>query len=600
MVTPKPTRPKPLEWKGPSQLAIFVRNLKLLNLEQRNDWPGVTLRALSPSSQNQRQRIRLIEWSLYQIFAIWDPEVAQNKLRPFFPPLEHLQSVNLRAALFRALTELKKNGDLGRETILRKTMLDDCRGEKFDEVLAVFSSAVLRKVLAASSTEIIWNPVMVLSTAPAITPADYQNLVPLIIAHQFSLERTGTRRTRAEETVQQFSRLLDDKRVELEERSERTRKHNSRGQELSEADTEALAHELQSNWLGAKEWATTIQEGGSQSNVDALLKLPFPQALKCVSEPSWQKSSESHEADLMRDLENRVSQLRGRLRKWNEFSESLRHKRPDIKGLATSPVKEPRECFRCHQSLNVASISKTVRESATREREMNEAARSFLTRVNAAITEEEGKPVVDKGPDVMMKDSTQVNNHSITPTVPSIALSEHHSGSPSPESPPPFTSSPPTADLPMKASEDNLQSEDDDEPNLPTHQPQPRSTPFNLVERTRKSMSLIPPLPAQETQPSSKRRGPRPSFPVNQFETPRKSSRPEISRSSTPKDKLFEEDADYASVFKSRPRIALSPISSPAVHVSPSMMVDESFTLEYDDSELGGGDSPLVSSRFRN
>lgn len=74
----RPARPKPLDWAAPSHLIVFIRNLKLLQLDKRDDWPNITLRALSPSSQNQRQRIRLVEWALYYLFTIWDPEHAQN------------------------------------------------------------------------------------------------------------------------------------------------------------------------------------------------------------------------------------------------------------------------------------------------------------------------------------------------------------------------------------------------------------------------------------------------------------------------------------------------------------------------------------------
>jgi hypothetical protein len=78
MAAPRPTRPKPLDWSAPSHLTVFVRNLKLLQLDQRKDWPDITLRSLSPSSQNQRQRVRLVEWALYYLCTIWDPENAQN------------------------------------------------------------------------------------------------------------------------------------------------------------------------------------------------------------------------------------------------------------------------------------------------------------------------------------------------------------------------------------------------------------------------------------------------------------------------------------------------------------------------------------------
>lgn len=66
------------DWATPSHLVVFIRNLKLLHLDQREDWPGVTVRSLSPSPQNQRQRIRQVEWALYYLFTIWDPEGAQN------------------------------------------------------------------------------------------------------------------------------------------------------------------------------------------------------------------------------------------------------------------------------------------------------------------------------------------------------------------------------------------------------------------------------------------------------------------------------------------------------------------------------------------
>lgn len=74
----RPVRPKPLDWATPSHITIFVRNLRLLQLDRHNDWPDITLRTLSPSSQNQRQRIRLFEWALYHLFTLWDPEYAQN------------------------------------------------------------------------------------------------------------------------------------------------------------------------------------------------------------------------------------------------------------------------------------------------------------------------------------------------------------------------------------------------------------------------------------------------------------------------------------------------------------------------------------------
>jgi len=73
-----PSKAKPAGWPSPSNVAIFIRNLKLLQLDQLDDWPNITTRALSAAQQNQRQRVKCVEWALYRLFEIWDPEGAQN------------------------------------------------------------------------------------------------------------------------------------------------------------------------------------------------------------------------------------------------------------------------------------------------------------------------------------------------------------------------------------------------------------------------------------------------------------------------------------------------------------------------------------------
>jgi hypothetical protein len=482
-------------------------------------------------------------------------------------------------------------------------MLDDCKGEKFDELLAVFSTAVLRKLVAASASEMIWNPAMTLSTASSISPRDYQNLIPLILAHQVSLNATGARRSRVQETYEQFSHLLDDKKVELTDRASNL---STQDKDQPRTDLDGLTQELQTNWLGSEEWATAILNGGSHSSTDGFLELPFSKAWKQATESTVNGLGGGVKSDLVVDLEARVLRLRGRLRRWHEYSDSLREERDRSYDANSSARHESRLAFRDHQSLTVASISKAVRESADRGRTLNEADRSFMSSVNEAIIRVNGKSHIertqplsvafserDSTPASVVNEPQPIRLSRLEDTQPSIPSTRNSPELPI-EPPEPLHSSPPIVRLPP-----DPHSESDEEPDPEPLKPSTSTSSYTLVERTRKSMSLIPPLPTHESQHPPKRRGPHSSFPVNQFETPRKSSRPKITRSSTPQDKLFEEDADYASVFKSRPRIALSPISSPAVHFSPSMDEDESFDLEYDEAGLRDMDSPSGTSRFR-
>lgn len=143
-----------------------------------------------------------------------------------------------------------------------------------------------------------------------------------------------------------------------------------------------------------------------------------------------------------------------------------------------------------------------------------------------------------------------------------------------------------------------------DSPHLHTASAQPmlerRPT---LHERTRQSISLAP-QPASAptiTKRTSNHARSRTAYPINQFETPQKDQAPRRStigtnlldaeddtpqRSITPREKLFEQDAEYASIFKPRPKVALSPVMSPS-------FVSES-PIDVDSVENVGLSSPLT------
>jgi hypothetical protein len=436
---------------------------------------------------------------------------------------------------------------------------------------------------------------MKLSTAGSITPIEYQNLLPLILAHQVSLNATGTRRARVHETYDQFSRLLDAKKIELVERA----KKSANDKAHPPVDSESLARELQANWLGSEEWATALLHGGSKSSTDAFLELPFSQAWARATASTVDGLGNGSKPDLVIDLETRVLRLRSRLRRWHEFNDSLRKARDGSPNSMGAEAQEPRLLFRDHQALTIASISKAVRQPGDRGRALKEADQSFMSTVNEAVSRVNGQSRSNA------RHALPVETDNTATT--EKATTDQYTKPPSPVYDTDLPTPPPRAESPGPASihedENSLStptvrlSPDHHSENEPGPEPLKYKSSTTLAERTRKSMSLIPPLPTHETPRGPRRRGPRTSFPVNQFETPRKSSRPSGGRSgaSTPQDKLFEEDAEYASVFKSRPRVALSPISSPAVHISPSLG-EEEFELD-DDYGDWGVDSPLASSR---
>jgi hypothetical protein len=56
-----------------SDTRIFVTNLRLLDLDLKTDWPGITVQTFSAKNADQRQRISGTEWALFRLFELWDP-----------------------------------------------------------------------------------------------------------------------------------------------------------------------------------------------------------------------------------------------------------------------------------------------------------------------------------------------------------------------------------------------------------------------------------------------------------------------------------------------------------------------------------------------
>jgi hypothetical protein len=63
---------------GPSNVALFLTNLRLLDLDLKDDWPRITVGTFSTKDQNQKKRIQAVEWALYQLFALWDPDETRS------------------------------------------------------------------------------------------------------------------------------------------------------------------------------------------------------------------------------------------------------------------------------------------------------------------------------------------------------------------------------------------------------------------------------------------------------------------------------------------------------------------------------------------
>ncbi|KAF4620241.1 hypothetical protein G7Y89_g14578 [Cudoniella acicularis] len=313
---------------GPSNVALFLTNLRLLDLDLREDWPDITAKTFSTKDvqQNQKKRIQCVEWAFYQLFVLWDPEEAQNKLQPFFPPLEPLQSLNLRAALFRCLDQAKKNGVLGRDTVLRKTMLDECKGERLEEVLAVFSNAVLKSVVLNRESPESEAIAQQLAFENFSYSGERTVLSALILAHKVSLEKHLKEKEDSRARYQDFSDLLELNERRVTRRHEQLKEVlDERGAsiDISPRDVRSLQNQAQKNWSGNEEWLGTVLYGDSKVGEDGLLATRFDKVWKHAERGAIGEVESKGRVGLLEQLDARVKNQENRLARWQDFSKTL-------------------------------------------------------------------------------------------------------------------------------------------------------------------------------------------------------------------------------------------------------------------------------------
>lgn len=63
-----------------SSTALFVANLRLLDLDLADDWPDITVHTFTTkdAQQNQKKRTQCTEWALFRLFELWDPEETRE------------------------------------------------------------------------------------------------------------------------------------------------------------------------------------------------------------------------------------------------------------------------------------------------------------------------------------------------------------------------------------------------------------------------------------------------------------------------------------------------------------------------------------------
>jgi len=279
------------------------------------------------------------------------------------------------------MNELKKNGVLGRESVLRKTMLDECKGDKFYEVIAIFSNAVLKKVLAARDQGLEDAAIVrKLATASMLSADQQRSLLPLAVAHKAALLNVLKQKEEKRRKYMEFQHLLDSKAADINDRIRKCKESpRAKRPAVSQKEAEAVKKQLKDNWIGNQKWLHVMLHGDRVQAEDAFLNSRFDKVLHMVERGSRLEQVVA-EAGLLENLQSRVQEQQKRLQTWKAFHEELRGEGTE-KNTSTNekPAATAKEFKFDHHSQYQLPSSKETIEAKSRRPAMRTRYRDILS-----------------------------------------------------------------------------------------------------------------------------------------------------------------------------------------------------------------------------
>lgn len=201
-------------------------------------------------------------------------------------------------------------------------MLDDCKSERLEEVLAYFSTAVLKKTLEEDISMIgAHQPTAVnLSFENRGYDSDNTELHALNLAHKASLRRFLNRKEETRARYRDFADLLSVKGRGVTRRMEtiRAKEADSNRDTLSNNAREEMRRLVRNGWSGNESWMETLVQGDTHALGTSLLSMPFERVWRRVQQGRLAELEEDS-GGLLEQLEYRVRVQKERVAGWDMF-----------------------------------------------------------------------------------------------------------------------------------------------------------------------------------------------------------------------------------------------------------------------------------------
>lgn len=276
--------------------------------------------------------------------------------------------------------------------------MDECKGERLEEVLAAFSAAVLKKVVTDEVAASGEHPPLALTLA--LEKRGYQDdkteLSGLILAHKISLQKVWEKRQEAGAKFRDFAELMGVKERGLARKHEEAHHREQTGASASVSDDarREMGRAVRNNWSGNERWMETLLHGDAGARKDGPFGMPFDRVWRRV-EQNRLGELEAADSGLLEQLDGRVRMHKDRLERWQSYRRSMFGERTE--GAPSPSKSKTRKSgkgidlgFGAHENLRLGRMSPL--KGASRKVGLSSDYRALLQGLESELGETEHTP----------------------------------------------------------------------------------------------------------------------------------------------------------------------------------------------------------------
>lgn len=244
-------------------------------------------------------------------------------------------------------------------------MLDDCKGDKFEEVLLLFSATVLRKQLLSSRRNQPSSVAMRLAQSKNIDKRQLSTVNTISLAYRASLARTLQSRATLDLTLNNFRTVLYEKTndyhqrhlVLFESQDETSRAFSPQSEDL-------IRRELRQNWVGSIEGCDALLAGAKVASADAHMDSSFD-GLWYHFRQGTTPQVPPERISLLDSLQSRVVEQNDRLRLWKTYKDVFEESNKPVNPSQASPATLALEITAETHGLDIFNQHRNIRVEQT-------------------------------------------------------------------------------------------------------------------------------------------------------------------------------------------------------------------------------------------